>query len=158
MIYSICVSFMQVTSALSISHPEEITKTLKERVIHQWKQDNSGSVINFDNSKCAYQGSYFLNDEQIVLIADHEHWRGRLEMSFSDLIEGRSIDFDKIRPMKQEILPLSSSQSSTISTSNSNKQSWIPWTLAIIGVIAGTYLVVEREKHIKELNSISMSF
>jgi hypothetical protein len=156
MLSNLCLSFIALTGTQHIRHPEEVMRTLKARVMHQWQSQDSGLTLEFDNPNCAFQGSYFFNEEQMVLSADHEHWRGRLEGNFTDILEGRSLEFSRVRPHSFRTQSLQS----RVSTNNTPAlwKSWLPWTLAIVGVTAGTYMWVERERHIQELKGLKISF
>jgi len=162
MLSTLCISFLALASVSQVSHPEEVVKVLKNRLTHQWQQENTGITLDFDNPNCASQGTYLFNEEQMILSANHEHWRGRLEVGFTDLLEGRAIPLDRVRPNSFRTDRLTHTEMAmgeqTLRSSNSTWKKWIPWTLAIAGVATGAYILIERERHIKQLQGLKISF
>jgi hypothetical protein len=46
-----------------------------------------------------------------------------------------------------------------LSNSNSPQwKKWLPWTLALSGILVGGYLIHQREQHIRQLNGLKVNF
>src|SRR5690606_34364440 len=150
--------FIQLTNPGHIQHPEEVQELLKKRISHQWTQQGSSKKLLFDAPNCELQGTYTFSDRELILIADHTEWRGRLEVMMTDVLEGRSLAFSRVKPLHAfaQASNLSAPQNQ-LKTSHERKvkiATWLPWTLAIAGVATGIFFVYQREKHIQQLNGL----
>jgi hypothetical protein len=98
----LCLSFALLAGTQALHVPEAARDLSQSRIKKQWsalweKRDKE-IELRFDDESCPYQGSYWYGADQVVLSADHAHWAGRLEMSMTDLLEGKKIYFHSVSP------------------------------------------------------------
>ncbi|MEO6460114.1 MAG: hypothetical protein ABIO95_06665 [Bdellovibrionota bacterium] len=156
---NLCLSFAQLAGSSTALPPPNIQELLKNRISYQWSQRTEDvGQLRFDDATCAFQGSYFYTERSMVLSADSDQWRGPLEMTLTGIIEGERLPFERVSKELSvhhaaETLLLNSPQ-----TVSASWKTWLPWTIAALGLAATTYVWIEREHHVKQLRGLVLKF
>lgn len=153
---SLCLGFLQLAGTSISPPPQNIQKLIHERVTHQWQQSNpSAPELRFDDTSCPIIGYYSYSERSVTLSADSKEWRGPLEVSLTSLLEGEKIPFENVLPRNLG----ERFKSTSVATAPEAKwKSWLPWTLTAIGIVSTTYVLVQRERHVRQLQGLSLRF
>ena len=145
----LCLSFISQIQAGA--PPEQATKILKNRVIHQWQNHRPDVALDFDNPECQNKGTATFKDNLLQLTATSEGGNGTQKLHYSDLLDGRKIDFYGVShsPVLKNPTPV---------PQNNQLKKWLPWGLAIAGIGLSAFLIHERNTHIRELRGLKLQF
>lgn len=92
---SACISFLRAAEALQ-PVPTHIESLLKERVEHAFVQTRPNFELRFDDASCPQHGEYSFGLDRLKLSARSENWQGVWNGSFSDVLDGKTLDFSGV--------------------------------------------------------------
>lgn len=162
---TLCLSFLILQSVAA--PPKHVQELLLSRLHQQWSSHKPEITLEIAKSKteCANEGELRLEESAFVFQADHLHWRGVKTISYSNLLDGKKIDFEQVSPSSLSA-PRNSHQAKlgrrTFSEDNKDSKSkfkkWLPWVLAAVGIGTSAYLIHDRNQHIKKMQGLSIKF
>lgn len=135
----ICLNFI-----LSPGHqdapPQHLLELMKNRIQHQWTQQNPSTSLVFDSTHCDPNGRYWFQDDQIILVPAEKLGIPTLSLGQTALLGGEKLSLPK---------PVASSTAPQVSHNTLRPQTW-PWIISIGALMLLTAWTHQRNDFIAD--------
>ncbi len=143
MLNALCFSFAALLHSASSTLPSHVDHLVKKRILQQLSLSDAPLEYRFDDDSCAEKGEYFYSGDSIVLSSTSTHWPSRFEISLTDILDGKKINFSleqKNRTVTQEARHNFSTDPSLALASESSRKWWL-LSLGVAGIVVGGFII-----------------
>jgi hypothetical protein len=139
MITELCLTFLSLQGSAQGHVPAHIRELALKRVTHQIAQSLPEHRVSFDGDACPVAGTYYFDSQNIILAGDNALWRGRLQISLTDLLDGKKIPF-------ATHLQTKATSTTPFPHPERKRKRWLPWLIGgAAAVLVGGAALYYRE-------------
>lgn len=136
----LCLSLISFQGTEIAHVPEHIRKLSESRILNQMNRVLPDHKVAFENNDCPYKIQYYYDSQNIIITGDNPIWSGRMQVSLTELLDGRKLALENYVKNDNKIIPTKIPQ---------KKKSWIPWLIgtAAIAITTGAILAIQKNKN-----------
>lgn len=138
---TLCLSIVPLTNQTHT--PTPVMEIVQNRIVQQLKVDKPDLLVNFGKSSCPNVIHFEEELSSIKLLGNSDVWIGEKQISYTDALSDRSLDFDENLKM-----PHNTQNGNSNPPQSSSWKPWVLWTgLALTAGGLTYYLIHQRKSH-----------